>query len=128
MANPLPEEKLFYERIRTEHLTITPEIWDLLYHRIGDDLSAINLICQYYIQGNQPIPVEEAAKILKYNRNIKGIISKVTAVIQKDSQLFPDIVDVYFYGLREHVGVIVPDVFEKLFLADHAPRASYKVL
>lgn len=93
MSNPLPEEAKFYQQIKDEHITIDPEIWDLLYHRIGDDLSAINLLCQYYLKANEAIPVEEAKKITKYTHRIKDITNKLTATTKKSNQPFPEIED-----------------------------------
>ena len=84
MANPLPNENEFYARIKNEKMTIAPEIWDLLYNYIGDDLSAINLLCQYYLHGNQAIPVADANKILLYTRHIKDIINKITLATKTD--------------------------------------------
>ena len=92
MANPLPNEKELYEQIRREKIKVTPDIWDLLYNRIGDDVTAINLLCQYYLKNNEPVPIQEAKKILTYTRHIKDIINQVT-VISKDNFLFPEFLD-----------------------------------
>lgn len=92
MANPLPNEKELYEQISNERIKIDPEIWDLLYNRIGDDVSSVNLLCQYYLEAKQPVPVNEAKKILMYNRHIKEIIREVTVVSKKDFY-FPEFSD-----------------------------------
>ena len=84
MANPLPNEKELYARIEKEKITITPEIWDLLYSYVGDDLSAINLLCQYYLVSKQAIPVSDAKKIMHYTRHIKDIINKITLTTKGD--------------------------------------------
>jgi acyl carrier protein len=84
MANPLPNENEFYARIENEKMTISVEIWDLLYNYIGDDLSAINLLCQYHLAGNQAIPIADAKKILLYTRHIKDIINKITLTAKTD--------------------------------------------
>lgn len=89
MANPLPNEKELYERIRNEKISINPDIWDLLYNRIGDDLTNINLLCQYYLNNNEPVPSEEAKKILRYTRHIKDINNKITVASGEDS-FFPE--------------------------------------
>jgi acyl carrier protein len=89
MANPLPNEKELYARIKNEKITITPEIWDLLYSYVGDDLSAINLLCQYYLTGRQPIPVSDAKKILHYTRHVKDIVNKITLTTKGDFS-FPE--------------------------------------
>lgn len=92
MANPLPNEKELYEQIKNEKITISPAIWDLLYHRIGDDISAINLLCQYYLQEKQSLPSTEARKILNYTRHIKTIVNDIT-LSSKESFAFPEFLD-----------------------------------
>lgn len=89
MANPLPNEKELYARIKNEKLTVSPDIWDLLYNRIGDDISSINLLCQYYLNERQPIPVLEAKKILNYTRHIRTIINDIT-LTAKENFPFPE--------------------------------------
>ena len=88
MANPLPNEKELYEQIKNEGIAIEPGIWDLIYHRLGDDISAINLLCQYYLFSKECIPVAEAKKILTYTRDIKDVVNKITAV-SKENFPFP---------------------------------------
>lgn len=92
MANPLPNEKELYEKIEKEGITIAPDIWDLLYNRIGDDITAINLLCQYYLNNQQPIPVAEAEKILNFTSHIKKIVNEIT-VTTKDKFPFPEFLD-----------------------------------
>jgi len=89
MANPLPNEKELYERIKNERIAITPDIWGLLYNRIGDDVSSINLLCQYYLNEKQPIPVLEAKKILNYTHHIKTIVNDIT-LTSKEKFPFPE--------------------------------------
>jgi acyl carrier protein len=89
MTNPLPNENQLYARIKNEKITITAEIWDLLYSYLGDDLSAINLLCQYYLVSKQAIPVTDAKKILNYTRHIKDIINKIT-LTAKGEFAFPE--------------------------------------
>lgn len=86
MANPLPEEEKLYIQIKEQNISIEPGIWDLIYHRLGDDVTAINLLCQYYFTNKEPIPILEAEKILAYTQNIKDIIKKITL---SSSQDFP---------------------------------------
>lgn len=89
MANPLPNEKELYERIKEENISISPDIWDLLYNRIGDDISAINLLCQFYLNEKQPIPTLEAKKILHYTHHIKDMVNDIT-LSSKDNFPFPE--------------------------------------
>ena len=92
MANPLPNEKELYEQIKNERIAVIPDIWDLLYNRIGDDISAINLLCEYYLGASQPIPIIEAKKILSYTHHIKDIVNKVTLTTKSEFP-FPEFSD-----------------------------------
>jgi acyl carrier protein len=90
VANPLPNEKELYERIRLEHIAVPLDVWDLLYNHIGDSLTELVLLCQYYLKTDQPIPIDEARKILRCCRHIKDINNKITVSSTKDSY-FPEI-------------------------------------
>ena len=89
MANPLTNEKELFRRIQNEQITVANGIWDLLYHKIGDDVSAINLLCQYYSANNLELPSKDAEKIITYTMDVKQIIKDITAVSQ-DNFPFPD--------------------------------------
>ena len=90
MANPLPDEARLYQTIKDKHLQVSKEVWDLIYHRVGDCLTAINLMCEYYLDLNQPMPIEEAKKILNYIRRIKEIIGQITKRVSPADQPFPE--------------------------------------
>lgn len=90
MANPLPHEEKLYKQIKKEHIIITPEVWDLLYNRLGDDITFINFLCQYHLQAHEEIPAQEAKKILRYTRHIKDIVNQLTCV-SKEKLLFPEV-------------------------------------
>lgn len=92
MANPLTNEKELFEQIQNEHISIAPGIWDLLYNKIGDDVSAINLLCRYYLTQNQEVPPAEAKKIITYVMDGKRIIDDICAVT-KDKFPFPELRD-----------------------------------
>lgn len=78
LANPLRNEAELYKRIETEGIYINALVWDDLFKFLGDYITAINLICYYYINQNENIPVNDAEKILKYAKKIidsyKGIL------------------------------------------------------
>ena len=90
MANPLPDESRLYQRIKDENIKVPLDVWDLIYHRIGDALSAINLKCEYYLQINQVMPIDEAKNILNYTRIIKLVIDKLTKKTPQEDQNFPE--------------------------------------
>lgn len=92
MANPLANEKELYARIEKEKIGINPDIWDLLYHRIGDDVTAIDLICRYNLDSQQPIPIQEAEKILRHTHHIKDLVNKIT-VASQDDLAFPEFLE-----------------------------------
>ena len=92
MANPLPNEIEFYEQIEREGIIINPEIWDLLYNRIGDDVTAINLICQYALSNSESVPVSEGHKILQHTQHIRDIVNKLT-VPSKEKLDFPEFIN-----------------------------------
>lgn len=89
MANPLNNERELYERIKTENITIAPVIWNFIYNHIGDDLTAINLLCQYYLDNNQDIPPLEAERVVIYASDAGGIINKLTLKDRQNSH-FPE--------------------------------------
>lgn len=80
MANPLPNEKELYQKIKDEKIVIAPAIWNMLYHRMGNDITAINLICQYYLISKESIPVADEKKLLTYTHHIKDIINQITCL------------------------------------------------
>jgi hypothetical protein len=90
MANPLSNEKELYEQIKNEGITIKPEIWNLIYHRLGNDITAINLLCQYYFTNKEEVPILEAKKILIYTQDIKLIINSIIS-ITKENFPFPEL-------------------------------------
>lgn len=90
MANPLPEESRLYQRIKEENIKVKIEIWDLIYHRVGDALSSINLICGYYINLGQSMPVVEAQKILNYIQLIKLVMDTLTKKEARADKNFPE--------------------------------------
>ena len=89
MANPLPNEKELYKRIYRERISMDPQVWDLLYNRVGDDITTINLLCQLHLCDCQPIPVQEARKILTYTRHIKELLSHITNISDDKQKTFP---------------------------------------
>jgi hypothetical protein len=91
MANPLPNEQLLYERIKEEGISIDHFFWLHLYVRISEDLTVINLICQYHLMVHNPIPPTVARKILTYTRDIKDVINQFMMISNKKDFLFPAI-------------------------------------
>jgi len=90
MANPLNNEEELFRKIREEKITIDRKIWDILYNRVGDAISAINLLCSYYLTINEPLPPKKARKILKHANVIKKVIHGIFTTKRKVS-LFPEL-------------------------------------
>lgn len=89
MANPLNNEKELFERIKNENITIAHNVWSFIYNHVGDDLTAINLLCQYYLDNNQPIPASEAKKLVIYATDAGNIINNL-CLKDKQNPHFPE--------------------------------------
>jgi hypothetical protein len=92
MANPLPNESELYQKIKDENITIAPQAWRLIYQHIGNAVSVINLMSNYYILLGESMPVDVAKSILKFTQKIKQTI---------DCVLYP------------HQGALEGDLFKK---------------
>jgi hypothetical protein len=90
MANPLLNEKELFERIKEEKIILPPSLWDFLYKEIADNITGINIICEYYLEHNQPIPPKEAEKIIFFSQSIGDTIKNITFKEIKDFP-FPEI-------------------------------------
>lgn len=77
MANPLTNEQELYNKIKDEHITVPLLIWDLMYHYLGDDISAITQITLSYLRHNEPIPAIDAKKILEHTKRINATVRKI---------------------------------------------------
>lgn len=140
MANPLADEKEIYERIRAEKMVIARDIWQVIYYRLGDDLSAVNLLCEYYVTNNEPMPVEEIKKILVYTADIKDIISEITVASHEDVHfpkfkesvpLNPVIRHMFTHYIGNDVymiNLIVGDAIDPLFPQDLCVELTRKIL
>ena len=121
MANPMPNEKELFDRIQNEHITVAPGIWDMLYNKIGDDVSAINLLCQFYLTNKQEIPPADAGKILTYTMDVKRIISDITTVskdnfpfpeFKEDTPLHPIVRDIFTHYVNNDLYIINLSVYD----------------
>lgn len=92
MANPLPEEKELYRRIRNESIVIKENIWDFVYHRVNDNIAAIILICQRWLEKQEAMPLQEAGRILGWTKDIRNAISAITTP-SKENLIFPQFRD-----------------------------------
>lgn len=92
MAKPLPNENELYAKIKEERITVASAIWDLLYNHLGDDLTAINLICKYALNNQEPLSIAEARKILHHTRHIKDLMAIVTGPEAKGLS-FPELIE-----------------------------------
>lgn len=127
MANPLPEEALLYQKIKDEKVQVPIEVWDLMYHRIGDCLTAINLMCEYYLEQNEPMPIEEARKIPEYIRLIKKVIIRLTRndsglnshfpEFREDPNLHPAVKEMFMHYIPNDtncISLIIMDTIDPL--------------
>lgn len=93
MAKPLSNEQQLYDRIRAEKITVPLLIWDLMYHYLGDDISAITQIALAYGAYNEPIPVEDARKIQAHTTRINETVNKILhpEKIKIESEQLPEL-------------------------------------
>lgn len=90
MTRPLPDESSAYQKILDEHIKLPADVWGIIYHRISDALSVINLSCKYYLELNEPMPIGEAKEILNYLRRIKLGIDRLTKKLPPPDLLLPE--------------------------------------
>ncbi|MDD5129425.1 MAG: PAS domain S-box protein, partial [Candidatus Omnitrophica bacterium] len=65
-------------------LVVTEDLWGFIYCRINDNINAIILICQLWLENNEAMPVKEAGMILTWTKDIKNNINIIT-VSSKES-------------------------------------------
>lgn len=124
MANPLPNEFELYERIKKESIKIGPNLLDFLYHYIGDDVTAINLLCEYHLSNEEPIPAVEAERIFVYTKDIEFIINNIITKpalshfpfpqFKDDFPLHPIIRDLFTYHFGNDIHVINLIVYDAI--------------
>ena len=84
MANPLPYEDENYETIKKNKFAVPREVWKLIAHHIGNDVNIIQLIIGSHTIGpdSEPIPLEDAKKILNHCDAIRRFLSKLRKNIE----------------------------------------------
>ena len=110
MANILLEDEEFFKRIEREHIQVDPLLWNAIYQHIGDPIIVINLTVRYYIDNNEPIPQDEAEKILISTKRMVEIINK----IHKPESIALDEKDQLFCMIKEK-GLKLDEVTDELF-------------
>jgi len=78
MANILPKDEDLFNKIATEHIQVDPVLWNVIYQYIGDSIIVINLLVRSFIDDNQPIPKNEAKRILDYTKRLIDVIRKLS--------------------------------------------------
>lgn len=93
MAKPLSNEQQLYDKIKTGKITVPLLIWDLMYHYLGDDISAITQIALAYGAYNEPIPIEDARKIRAHTTRINETVNKILhpEKIKAESDQLPEL-------------------------------------
>ena len=110
MANILPEDKEFFKRIAREHIQVDPLLWNIIYQHIGDPVIIINLTTRYYLDNGEPIPQNEAKKILISTKRMVEIIKK----IRQPESIAIDEKDPLFRMIKEK-GLKLDAVTDELF-------------
>ena len=110
MANILPADEEFFQRIEREHIQVDPLLWNTIYQHIGDPVIVINLTVRYYLDNGEPIPQAEASKILISIKHMVEIINK----IHKPESITLDEKDPLFCMIKEK-GLKLDEVTDELF-------------
>jgi len=92
MANSLSEEKKLYKRIRNESIAIKENIWNFIYYRINENITAVILTCERWLNNQEVMPIHEAAKILAWAKDIKSAMSAITSS-SRDGSVLPQFQD-----------------------------------
>ena len=142
MANPLVNEQQLYDRIKKEKITVPIFIWDLMYHYLGDDISAISQIALAYRRNNLPIPVADAKKIKEHTIRINETVNKIlrpellesdreqiTELKKNDKKLHPVVNELFchyigndVYGINLIVGFHIDPTDEKPIPVEYAQK------
>lgn len=77
MANLLPRDEELFKRIETDHIRVDPALWNVIYQYVGDPILVINLLVRSFTDDQQPLPKEEAKKILDYTSRIIEVMDKL---------------------------------------------------
>ncbi len=93
MAKPLSNEQELYNKIKTEKITVPFLIWDLMYHYLGDDISAITQIVSASCRYNEPIPVDDTKRIQDHTTHINETVNKIlhSEKIKAESEQLPEL-------------------------------------
>ncbi len=101
MANPLPNEKEIYDEIQNEHIVLHPQIWDLIYKVVGDNITSINLLVAYYNDSDWSMPKLDCEKVINCVDDIGVTVRKIcdpTKMEEGDE----------FYELKEEIENVSP--------------------
>jgi len=77
MANLPPQEEELFKKIEAEQIQVDPVLWNVIYQYIGDPIIAINFLVRSYIDDNQPLPKNEAAKIMDYTKKMLKVMENL---------------------------------------------------
>lgn len=108
MANPLPDEKALYQKIKDDKITIPNFVWDAMYNFLGDNVSFINFQAGYYIEQDLPIPIRDARKMLDYVMLSMDAVHKI---------IYPDRItdkDIHLQKVKTEA-VILPPLIKEFF-------------
>lgn len=76
-----------FEQLKKENMSVHPLIRDFFAHHISNDIHCINFRVSFYLDplDEQPIPVEEAEKLLCYTSSIGGFLDKLREATHKEA-------------------------------------------
>ena len=81
------EEGVRLERIREAGMVLHPVIRELVSHYVSNDIQCINFIVGFHLDpdSEEPIPLEDAQKIVEYTLNMNVFLDKLRRATQQDA-------------------------------------------
>lgn len=74
------------ETIRDSRMVMHPVIRELISHYVSNDVQGINFVVSFHLDplGEEPIPIENARKILNYTLSLSAFLDKLRKATQRD--------------------------------------------
>jgi hypothetical protein len=74
------------EKIKNENMTMHPVVRELVSHYMSNDIMGINYIVSFHLDpmGEEPVPVEDAQKILNYVSSMASFLDRLRKATQQE--------------------------------------------
>ena len=129
MANPMREDKALFEKIKKEHIIISPDIWEIIYKSVGDNITTMNFIVFSCINENKDINKQDANVMLECSKNMMKIFddiihSKEVATPNIIKQLFCHYISNDLYSINLIIGNSLDPKFPEPLTVENAEKIS----